>query len=146
LLCNVCSSFTNSTIHGIARGEDHFLDGHLDEYLKPLHNVIFEHFDGNEEVVKDRFLKMYENIIVGLPFTIFVNQNMNEQKIIEQIKLKRRYGQKQIYIHGINKENIERIKKVIKKLEKDKQFSIQKDIREDTNTIQAGIFFLDAQE
>lgn len=102
-------------------------------WFKPL----YEEISKSPNFTLDRFIAIYDEIVHNLPFTIFVNAGMKEEEvkqiITEKIESMKNYGLENLYIHGIGKPNILRIKKVVNDLINDGSFS--KSIQEENKII-----------
>ncbi|MCK5215721.1 MAG: hypothetical protein KAR05_10255 [Candidatus Omnitrophica bacterium] len=110
---------------------------YLEDFLIPLFNALKE--NDKNDVFNDKFLKVYSKVVDDLPFIIFVNHSMGEEEIKRQIQIKRNYGIKALNLHGIGRENIAKIKKVLSFVEENSDCPIKKEIREGNEVIFAAI-------
>lgn len=100
--------------------------GYFDQLLKPLYE--------NSAPTHDQFYEMYNHLLDGNVYALFVNNKMNKNQIkteiIRRIELGRKYGLKQIHVHGIGRTNINKIKSVLNKTFL-KQYTLLLNVKED---------------
>lgn len=86
--------------------------GYFENFLTELHKVSTE-----------RFKELYELIVSNSVLAVFVNAQMSDFQVADEIKKKinasLQYGFKDVYIHGIGTQNINKIRRCI---EKNKEF------------------------
>lgn len=84
--------------------------GYLETLIIPLYNAAKEKGDINV------FYQIYETIVVGYPFAVFVSSNKPYQEIkdevISKVKHVKSYGWKKVSVHGIGEENVKTIQKI----------------------------------
>ena len=87
--------------------------GYFDGYIK---EVYFE-MEKLPDFTLDKFQKHFEDIVKFSPFAIFVHAEMSEEQIMESINSKlrifRNYGVNFLAIHGIGRDNLNKILTVI---------------------------------
>lgn len=88
--------------------------GYFGNTLKPLYEILQE--SGSSDFA-EKFNEMYRIIVAEAIFTLFVSTTQtSEQALVnlrEKIEINRAYGAYKINIHGINKENVKKIRKLI---------------------------------
>ncbi|MBS3079524.1 hypothetical protein J4218_05370 [Candidatus Pacearchaeota archaeon] len=91
---------------------------------------------------KELFFKMYEDVVGKSMLAVFVHSIMSQEKItksiVEKLEISKKYGIKFIYIHGIGKINISRIKTCLA-INKDFFDFFETQIHEDGNIIIVGL-------
>jgi len=92
--------------------------GYFESFIKPLSEKIIHDFGENSLT---QFSEIYEVIVTQSPVAIFVNRWMSEEelkaKILKQIAINRHYGINYLNIHGISRENVRKISKIINEAE-----------------------------
>ncbi len=87
--------------------------GYFESYIKPL----YETLSNNQNFEERMFLDNYNLIVEDAPFAYFVNSHQTEtiliDNLLEKIPFSKKYGQHQLAIHAIGKENIDKAKKSI---------------------------------
>ena len=75
-----------------------------------------------EESAREVFLKIYNNIVDELPWTVFVSYATRRESLREEIldKLERniRYGTNFLIVHGLGKKNVEKIRDAVSEVQK----------------------------
>ncbi len=105
-----------------------YFNGHFQELYEDMnHEISFSN---------EAFRRQVEKIVVGLPYTVFVNSFASAEDKITEVKLKierlRRYGTVELLIHGLGRDNVEKAIKIIKAIEK--EYPEIKVILDKTNT------------
>lgn len=98
----------------------------------------------DENIIKQRFTFIYNDIISNLPITIFVSHYDKPDKLKDRITNKLinnfKYGIQILNIHGIGKSNIKKIEKIINDIEN--QYHMNKSVNIEENIIIAKINLL----
>lgn len=107
--------------------------GYFEKWIRPAY----------EEMIKlpnfslEKFLKVYEEMVMSYPFALFVHRRMTDQEIEKlirsKIKLMKQYGITELNIHGIGADNVKKIREVIEKLQLEEKFI--KSVGEEGNII-----------
>jgi hypothetical protein len=109
--------------------------GYLDKMFDIYQQLVTEL--GSKELAKEKFKIIYSTYVDAFRFTIFVCHWDKSDELIGKIESKinenAQYGIKFINLHGIGKDNIKKIKKIIDSLEE--KYSIEKSIAEENKTI-----------
>ena len=121
-ICNLCTS------------------GYFESMLKPLHEEMKKLPDFSNE----KYLKIFNVIINEEAFAIFIPGSMSsdEAKYLIEVKINRnlRYGVNFVSIHGIGKQNVDKIKEIITNLTEEHP-SFTKSIEESGNIINVKVWF-----
>ncbi len=121
-ICNLCTS------------------GYFESLVKPLHEEMMKLPDFTNE----KFLKVFDLIINEEAFAVFVSGSMSIKEVTQLIetKLKRnlKYGVNFVNIHGIGKQNVEKIQNVISNLIIE-HTSLKKSVQESESIINAKLWF-----
>lgn len=115
-------------------------EGYFEEYFIPLYKALANRPDFNPDEFKDTF-----NFIVDTtPFTVFLSNSMSEDVAIEAIKDKlarcQRYGMKQLNIHGIGEENLNKIDNILENEEVKSGFDASPTVTKKGNVVHVKIF------
>lgn len=89
-------------------------------YFETVIKVLYEEMKRDPGFTMEKFLRVYEEIIIHYPFAVFIHRHMNAKAVETLIKKKvedmEKYGIFTLNIHGIGKSNVKRIKKAIREL------------------------------
>lgn len=118
-----------------------YASGYFETMIKPL----YEEFSQSGFARRD-FINKYNIIINEEAFAVFIRADMDcaEVKTIITTKMSRNlgYGRRDITIHGIGRNNAEKIRKAISDIEMEKEYpNIEKHIEETGNIILAKLSF-----
>lgn len=84
---------------------------YFDQYIVPLFA------DLKQSYTKEQLINIYNVIIEESVFAIFVSSFVKEdklkKKILDKIESNKKYGVRFVYVHGIGKENVKKINKII---------------------------------
>lgn len=109
--------------------------GYLDKMFEIYQQLVAELGPG--ELAKEKFKIIYSTYVDAFRFTIFVCHWDKSDELIVKIESRinenAQYGIKFINLHGIGKDNIQKIKKIIDSLEE--KYSIEKSITEENKII-----------
>lgn len=87
--------------------------GYFDTQIKPLYKSV-----GTTDPLK--FNQVYEQIVTESPYAVFIHSGMSDREVREVVKQKmeisKKYGIKYLNIHGIGKDNVDKITVLIKEL------------------------------
>lgn len=87
--------------------------GYFDSQIKPLYEEV-----GSFDLLK--FHQVYEQIVTESPYAVFIHSGMSDKEVSNVVKNKmeisKKYGIKYLNIHGIGKENVDKITILIKEL------------------------------
>lgn len=87
--------------------------GYFDSQIKPLYEEV-----GTSDLLK--FSQIYEQIVTESPYAVFIHSGMSDKEVSNVVKQKmeisKKYGIKYLNIHGIGKENVDKITVLIKEL------------------------------
>lgn len=90
--------------------------GYFTSQIRPLYEEMY----AQPSFSPENFLKVYEIIITESPYAVFINNRMSEENVKEgvfnKINIGKKYGIKYLNIHGIGKDNVEKISNLLKKL------------------------------
>jgi len=96
--------------------------GYFESWFKPLY----------EEMIKtsnfsiEKFQSAYNEVVVNLPFTLFVNSSMSgdvvKEKIKEKLETAEKYGIVSLNIHGIGERNVKIIRSALEKIPETNHF------------------------
>lgn len=90
--------------------------GYFTSQIKPLYAEMYSQPNFSAE----EFLKIYEIIITESPYAVFINARMSEidvkKEVLNRMEIGRKYGIKYLNIHGIGKDNADRITNLLKEL------------------------------
>ena len=118
--------------------------GYFEDYLMPFFDLVSENAVDEQEALRE-FDILFNTIVIGLPFTIFVCYKMNVDEvksiIMDKVKKNLKYGLKFLNIHGIGIQNIKKIHETI--LELEETIKIKKSINEKNNIIFVRLEFPD---
>ncbi|MFH0888242.1 MAG: hypothetical protein V1871_03440 [Planctomycetota bacterium] len=110
---------------------------YLEDYLIPFHEELSASLQNDKEI-KEKFGAIYSNIVENLPFTIFVGRQTKEEEIgkniLDKMEQNLKYGLKFFNIHGIGKNNVNKIKETVTEIE-EKDILQNKAITEENNII-----------
>lgn len=116
--------------------------GYFHGIFLPLYDFLMKEPNNAEE-----FRLIFDRLIRDFPLAIFINHHMTLEDIKSLIKNKitknQKYGIKKLNIHGINKNNCDNIKEVIKMLEEEKNIPFTKSVDEISNIIMVKLDFED---
>ena len=97
-ICNLCSA------------------GYFTSQIKPLYEEMYSQPDFS----LNKFLAIYEIIVTESPYAFFINSWMSDKQamdeVLKRMEVSRRYGIKYLNIHGIGRENTEKIATLLKEL------------------------------
>lgn len=105
--------------------------GYFEVLIKPL----YEEMSKDEDFSHEKFLEVYNIIVNESAFAVFISREMSidnvEKEIYSKMRRNAKYGINFVSIHGIGKQNVEKIEKVIEKIQKEKpDISINKEVRD----------------
>lgn len=84
--------------------------------IKPLYDEMYS----QPNFSPDEFLKIYEIIVTESPYAIFINTMMSQgdvkREVHNKIEIDKKYGIRYLNIHGIGKDNVEKITYLLKEL------------------------------
>lgn len=87
--------------------------GYFDSQIKPLYDEV-----GTSDLLK--FNQIYEQIVTESPYAVFIHSGMSDKEVREIVKQKmeigKKYGIKYLNIHGIGRDNVDKITVIIKEL------------------------------
>jgi hypothetical protein len=116
-----------------------YCEGYFETVIKPLYSIL------EAKGKKDQFKIQFDEFVKDLPISYFVNsgksQEMVNKELIGKIEKSKKYGISFLNIHGINKENKEKILEFEKLISEDKTLKTSH-IREDEERISIKIDFL----
>lgn len=85
--------------------------GYFDSQIKPLYEEV-----GTSDLLQ--FNQIYEQIVTESPYAVFIHAEMSVKNVGETVKQKmeisKKYGIKYLNIHGIGKDNVDKITILIK--------------------------------
>jgi len=84
--------------------------GYINKFLVPLYEYASENIE-NEDAKQKLFKSVYENLVEKLQFSIFVHSQTTVPEIVKEVKKKIQYRVHLILIHGVGRENVDKIKK-----------------------------------
>lgn len=91
--------------------------GYFESYIRPL----YETMSSAPSFEREKFLKVYEDIIENAPFALFVRKNATEalieKEISDKIKTMDKYGITTLNIHGIGRQKIKAIRVALENIE-----------------------------
>lgn len=100
-----------------------FSAGYFDNLILPLYETMSKH----PGFTPDKFLKIYDVIIDQQAFSVFVHSGMTDAevdgRVHQQLKQNLSLGQSYVNIHGIGKDNIKKIQKVVAAFEDDPKYA-----------------------
>jgi len=92
--------------------------GYFETIIKPLYQEMIMLPDFSPE----KFIERYNTIVMQFPFAVFVNNKMTQQELLQEVEKKieinKKYGIKQLNIHGIGEDNITKIQELLLTLRK----------------------------
>jgi len=113
-------------------------------YFHNHFNELYESMSKEEDFYVKDYQKQVEKIVVGLPYTAFVNSiatvDTTVREILSKIERLKKYGAGRFLIHALGKDNVEKTEKILKKI-REKDDSIEIDIEKRTNRITATLKF-----
>ena len=124
IICNLCTS------------------GYFDEggYIKQLYGEM----SASSDFEPAKFRGEFKKIVTLSPFAEFVYKDMSEEELAGEINQKlstyQKYGIKFLAIHGIGKQNVEKIRKIVYELEEQNP-DLKPKIAQEENIIQVTIYF-----
>lgn len=84
--------------------------------IKPLYEEMYSQLNFSAQ----DFLKVYEIIITESPYAVFINTRMSEEdvknEVLNKMEIDKKYGIKYLNIHGIGKDNVDKIANLLKEL------------------------------
>lgn len=87
--------------------------GYFNSQIKPLYQEV-----GTSDLLK--FNQVYEQIVTESPYAVFIHIGMSDKEVSQTVRKKmeisKKYGIKYLNIHGIGKENVDKITVLIKEL------------------------------
>jgi len=90
--------------------------GYFTSQIKPLYEEMYSHPNFSAE----EFSKVYEIIITESPYAVFINSRMSEKdvkkEVLSRMEIGKKYGIKYLNIHGIGKDNTDKIVNILKEL------------------------------
>lgn len=93
------------------------------EYFESTIIPLLNEMRAGSDFSKEKFLNIYNLIIEESGFAVFVSGGMKQdkvkKKIVDKIRSNIKYGIKFVHIHGIGKENIQKIRKAVGEIMKD---------------------------
>jgi len=111
--------------------------GYFEDWIKPLHEALKDNAEDEGAARKD-FLRMYNNIVEELPWTVFVSYASKDgeikNEIINKLHKNIQYGIAFLNIHGLGDKNVQKIRAVVDEIE-DEFPDIQKSIEEEDGRI-----------
>lgn len=113
--------------------------GYFENYIKR----IYEEMSFIPDFTIEKFQDHFKTIVTISPFAIFVSKEMNEEELSGEIWYRletyKRYGIEFLAIHGIGKNNIQKIRRIIQGIEDKKNLNIN--INQERNIIFVKIEF-----
>lgn len=101
--------------------------GYFSSVIKPL----YEAMAASSNFTQEQFLERYNVIVEQYTFAVFVSNRMSEEitrgDILRKIKLNKSYGIHEINVHGIGRQNVLKIHRVLYKIKKEIQWPAQID-------------------
>ncbi len=92
--------------------------GYFESWIRPL----YEEMQKRPGFTKEKFLQIYDEVVIHSPFALFVNRTMSEseiaQQILEKIEQMKKYGIKVLNVHGIGHTNVVKIRNALMEIEK----------------------------
>lgn len=102
--------------------------GYFESHFKPM----YEEMSKREGFTSQVFIDSYNTIVDNAPFALFVSrpQTLDELTtlIIEKLNFNKAYGIKQLNIHAIGQDNIDKVKKLLEVDDVKKLFTSEPDI------------------
>lgn len=90
------------------------------EYFTSQIKPLYEEMYAQPSFSPEEFLKIYEIIVTESPYAIFINARMTQEEVkrevLNKINLGKKYGVKYLNIHGISKDNVDKITHLLKEL------------------------------
>lgn len=90
--------------------------GYFTSQIKPLYDEMY----AQPNFSPDEFLKVYEIIVTESPYAVFINAGMSQEdvkrEVLDRIEVDKKYGIKYLNIHGIGKDNVDKIINLLKEL------------------------------
>lgn len=124
IICNLCTS------------------GYFDKdgYITQLYTEM----SASSDFEPAKFGEEFKKIVTLSPFAEFVHKDMSEEELAGEINQKlstyQKYGIRFLAIHGIGKQNVEKIRKIVDELEKQNP-DLKPKIAQEENIIQVTIYF-----
>ncbi|OGG11448.1 hypothetical protein A2Z00_05715 [Candidatus Gottesmanbacteria bacterium RBG_13_45_10] len=113
--------------------------GYFESWIRPL----YEEMSKKPGFRKEKFLEIYDEIVLYSPFAYFVNRSTPDSDVIQHILGKieqmKRYGIKTLNIHGIGHANVAKVKIALEAVEK--EVKCTKSILEEDNIIVVKLHF-----
>ena len=99
--------------------------GYFEGYIKQ----VYEEMKFNPDFVIEKFQDYFKKIVSTSPFAIFVYRDMSEEElsgeIIHKLETYQKYGIKFLAIHGIGKDNVKKIRKIVQEIEEERNLTIE---------------------
>ena len=90
------------------------------DYFTSQIRPLYEEMYSQPSFSAEDFLKVYEIIVTESPYAVFINIRMSEEdvknEVLNRIKIGKKYGIKYLNIHGIGKDNVDKIANLLKEL------------------------------
>jgi len=91
--------------------------GYLETWFKPVHAMLSESYPEDPAQVRNLFLKLYNHLLVELPWTVFVCSSTNKKKLalslIQKLKHNASNGVRFLNIHGLGEQNAKKISSIL---------------------------------
>lgn len=118
-----------------------YASGYFETMIKPLYEELSQQGFNNMD-----FMHKYNIIINEEAFAVFVSGDMDGNEVKTSIKMKMsrnlKYGRRDVTIHGIGRNNAEKIREAISDIEKENEYpDIDKSIEETGNIILTRLSF-----
>ena len=101
-----------------------YSSGYFESHFKPLYEALSE----SEDFKPEQYLGVFDDLVRDFPYAIFVSKYTSEEELETRIRntmeRNKKYGMKILKIHGIGKENVEKIKRTIVKFSSDTNIRI----------------------
>ena len=92
-------------------------EGYFNTHFKEL----YENMAIEEDFTLDKYTRKIEQIVISLPYTIFVNAHQTNEElsglIIYKLSKLKEYGSHRLLVHALNRDNVEKAQIVIIELE-----------------------------
>lgn len=96
-----------------------YSSGYFDSQIKPLYEEMFV----QPNFSSDNFNNAYEIIVTESPYAVFINSSMSSEEakecVLQRMEVSRKYGIKQLNIHGLGHDNVTKIQLLLVELERD---------------------------
>ncbi len=90
------------------------------DYFSNLIKPIYEEMSSSSNFDPTKFQSVYNIIVTESPYAIFIHSGMSsdavKKSVLERIDVSKKYGTSYLNIHGIGRDNVEKISDLIKQL------------------------------